>query len=145
MNEQGKLMQNNYVKSLTAYAARAAFGVALCLSFLPVQATAKDVFKEKIIKNYADIAHATYEDSLITARKLQSAIDAFLKSPSAATLDAAKEAWLNARVPYQKTEVFRFGNVIVDEWEGKVNAWPLDEGLIDYVSTDYGTESYENK
>ena len=34
---------------------------------------------------------------------------------------------------YQQTEVFRFGNPIVDEWEGKVNAWPLDEGLIDYV------------
>ena len=29
--------------------------------------------------------------------------------------------------------MFRFGNPIVDEWEGKVNAWPLDEGLIDYV------------
>jgi putative iron-regulated protein len=24
----------------------------------------------------------------------------------------------------------------VDEWEGRVNAWPLDEGLIDYVKTD---------
>ena len=32
-----------------------------------------------------------------------------------------------------QTEGFRFGNAIVDDWEGKVNAWPLDEGLIDYV------------
>jgi len=31
-------------------------------------------------------------------------------------------------VPYQQTEVYRFGNPIVDAWEGKVNAWPLDEG-----------------
>ena len=36
-------------------------------------------------------------------------------------------------MPYQQTEVFRFGNAIVDDWEGRVNAWPLDEGLIDYV------------
>ena len=42
-------------------------------------------------------------------------------------------AWRAARVPYQQTEAFRFGNPTVDDWEGKVNAWPLDEGLIDYV------------
>src|SRR5690606_25775652 len=39
---------------------------------------------------------------------------------------------------------FRFGNVIVDDWEGRVNAWPLDEGLIDYVDASYGAESDEN-
>ena len=33
-----------------------------------------------------------------------------------------------------QTEAFRFGNKIVDDWEGRVNSWPLDEGLIDYVS-----------
>ncbi|MEZ5756573.1 MAG: imelysin family protein, partial [Paracoccaceae bacterium] len=30
------------------------------------------------------------------------------------------------------------GNPIVDDWEGKVNSWPLDEGLIDYVDPGYG-------
>ena len=48
-----------------------------------------------------------------------------------------KDSWL-ARTIYQQTEVFRFGNPLVDDWEGKVNAWPLDEGLIDYVdNTNY--------
>ena len=27
-----------------------------------------------------------------------------------------------------QTEAFRFGNAIVDDWEGRVNSWPLDEG-----------------
>jgi putative iron-regulated protein len=44
-----------------------------------------------------------------------------------------------------QTEAYRFGNAIVDDWEGKVNAWPLDEGLIDYVTSSYGTESPENE
>ena len=57
---------------------------------------------------------------------------------------AAREAWKAARIPYQQTEVYRFGNAIVDDWEGRVNAWPLDEGLIDYVDAAYGTESDEN-
>ncbi len=52
-------------------------------------------------------------------------------------------AWLAARPAYQQSEVFRFGNAIVDDWEGKVNAWPLDEGLIDYVDASYG-QSEEN-
>ena len=36
-----------------------------------------------------------------------------------------------------QSEVFRFGNPNVDDWEGQLNAWPLDEGLIDYVAADY--------
>ncbi len=98
-----------------------------------------------VMKNYADIAYAGYEDSLITAKKLQTAIDAFLASPNEKTLNAAKEAWLASRVPYMQTEAYRFGNKIVDDWEGKVNAWPLDEGLIDYVdSGQYGADGEEN-
>jgi putative iron-regulated protein len=44
-----------------------------------------------------------------------------------------------------QTEAFRFGNPIVDNWEGKVNAWPLDEGLIDYVDGLYGNDNPENE
>jgi putative iron-regulated protein len=33
----------------------------------------------------------------------------------------------------------------VDAWEGRVNAWPLDEGLIDYVDKSYGVASDSNK
>lgn len=97
-----------------------------------------------VVKTYADIAAAGYQDSLSTARALQQAVDALIAKPSPATLAAARQAWILARVPYQQTEAFRFGNPIVDDWEGRVNAWPLDEGLIDYVDASYGTESDEN-
>ncbi len=92
--------------------------------------------------HYADIAEAVYADSLTTAKQLQQAINVLLDKPTEANLTAAREAWVAARAPYQQSEVYRFGNAIVDDWEGKVNAWPLDEGLIDYVDTTrYGTES----
>ena len=96
-----------------------------------------------VVATYADIASATYGDSLITAQALQDAVDALIATPSAETLELAKSAWLAARVPYQQSEAFRFGNAIVDDWESKVNAWPLDEGLIDYVDASYG-QSEEN-
>ncbi|NJS37712.1 MAG: peptidase [Rhodobacteraceae bacterium] len=89
---------------------------------------------EAVTQTYADIALATYQDSLTTAQSLQTAVSALIAAPSDETLAAARSAWLAARVPYQQSEVFRFGNPIVDDWEGRVNAWPLDEGLIDYVA-----------
>ncbi len=99
----------------------------------------------EIATTYANIAQATYEDSLTTAKSLKTAIEALLAKPSDATLTQAREAWKAARVPYQQSEAFRFGNAIVDDWEGRVNAWPLDEGLIDYVADSYGNASDSNK
>ena len=99
---------------------------------------------QAVLKTYSDIALAKYEDSLTTAKALDAAVDALIAKPSAETLAAAREAWKEARPPYQQTEVYRFGNAIVDDWEGRVNAWPLDEGLIDYVDASYGAESDGN-
>ena len=107
-------------------------------------AMAAEPSAEAILDTYANIALAGYEDALVAARALDVAADALIANPSAETLEAAKAAWLASRPSYQQTEAFRFGNAIVDEWEGKVNAWPLDEGLIDYVDASYGAESDEN-
>ncbi|MBY6119905.1 imelysin family protein [Mameliella alba] len=116
---------------------------ALALTLATGSALA-EVSRAEVLDNYADIAEAIYGDSLIAAQRLQSAVDALIAQPSADTLQAAKSAWLAARVPYQQSEVYRFGNAIVDDWEGKVNAWPLDEGLIDYVDVTYGGPTDEN-
>ncbi|OEO30314.1 peptidase [Devosia insulae DS-56] len=107
-------------------------------------ANAAEPTADAILKTYADIGLAGYEDALSTAKALDAATDALIANPSEETLAAAREAWKASRPSYQQTEAFRFGNPVVDEWEGKVNAWPLDEGLIDYVDASYGTESDEN-
>ena len=88
----------------------------------------------EVVAHYADLAAAKYGDSLITAQALQGAVAALIAAPSDETLTAARDAWKAARAPYQQTEAFRFGNAVVDDWEGRVNSWPLDEGLIDYVA-----------
>jgi putative iron-regulated protein len=120
------------------------FALALTLSVAPIAAFAQAPADADVLTAYADLALAGYEDSLATAKALDVAIDALIANPSEATLQAAKDAWKAARIPYQQTEAFRFGNPIVDEWEGRVNAWPLDEGLIDYVDASYGSESDSN-
>ena len=97
---------------------------------------AQAVLESDVIENYALIAYASYEDSLFRARELAEAIYAFLDSPSDDSLVEAKNAWLEAREPYGRTEVFRFYGGPIDDTdgpEGLINAWPLDEGYVDYV------------
>ena len=116
---------------------------AVALVALPASAFAATSERD-LLSHYADLAYAVYEDSLIAARDLQGEVNQFVANPTEDNLADARAAWRSARIPYQQSEVYRFGNAIVDDWEGKVNAWPLDEGLIDYVAASYGAESEEN-
>ena len=99
---------------------------------------------DEVLASYADIAYAEYGDARIAGEKLLDAVTALTAKPGTETLAAARQAWKDARPPYMQTEGYRFGNAIVDDWEGKVNSWPLDEGLIDYVDPSYGESSDEN-
>ena len=110
---------------------------------------------DRLVISYANMAHAAYKDSLNTAKALQTAVNTYVTTPTQENLDAAKAAYKAARQPYSQTEIFRFDEGFVtandkrainsiDSWEGQINAWPLDEALIDYVSDDYEGE-YNSK
>lgn len=113
---------------------------ALALTACSPSTETMAVSTHDVLEGYMELGYSGYKESLNTALTLQTAVDAFLAKPSAKTQQAAKDAWKMARKVYGQTEVYRFGNPNVDDWEGQVNAWPLDEGLIDYVSADYGYE-----
>jgi Uncharacterized iron-regulated protein len=118
---------------------------AAVIGVMPNTVRAEAPTPTAVVTAYADLAQAMYQDAHRAARELQAAVDAFLADPTDATLAKARAAWLASRIPYQQTEGFRFGNPVVDDWEGRVNSWPLDEGLIDYVDrASYGEESDEN-
>lgn len=104
----------------------------------------------KVLNTNADIALAAYNDSVTTAKALQTALATFKATPTEANFTAAKTAWLVSREPYGQTEVYRFRNSPIDSTdyssedgpEGDINAWPLGEALIDYVTTgtDFGDD-----
>jgi putative iron-regulated protein len=136
------------IRRVTIVRLVALFALGACLSLSPAVAAdsaAKDTSVKDVLKAYADIAAAGYTDALNTARTLQLTVNQLLAQPTDDNLMAARAAWIAARMPYMQTEAFRFGNAIVDDWEGRVNSWPLDEGLIDYVAGSYGTDSPENE
>lgn len=88
-------------------------------------------------QTYAEIVHDSYVASAAAAGEMNTAIEAFLNSPSAATLAAAQQAWRDARPVFLQTEVYRFYDGPIDgndgDPEGQINAWPLDEATVDYV------------
>ncbi|MBU2949202.1 hypothetical protein KO493_00620 [Tamlana agarivorans] len=99
--------------------------------------------KTEFIETYAKIASANYKDTYETAVVMQSKIDAFIASPDATTLEAARDAWLYARDFYGQTEAYREADGPIDNedllgTEGQINAWPLDESFIDYVANGAG-------
>lgn len=116
------------------------FGLLLSISLisLPTQATPgpTELTKERAIINHlVRLGEAQYQDATAAAKRLQQAIYEFLANPSPTTHRGAKLAYRTARIAYQQTEAFRFAHPEVDNLEGRVNAWPLDESFIDYVTT----------
>ncbi len=110
-----------------------------CLCVTSCGGADPDASRRQVIETYAEIVLATYEDSIEAARALDRAVDELIGNPSTKTLDAARERWKAARIPYGYSEAFRFyGGPIDDEDgpEGRLNGWPLDENHIDAVNAD---------
>lgn len=128
----------------TAYAARALIALAL----LSLASCTKEDPRHRVIETYAQIVLATYEDAIETARALDQAVDALIADPSETTLEAARERWIAARVPYGYSEAFRFYGGPIDDEDGpepRLNGWPLDENHIDAVRVDlYNAAPGEN-
>lgn len=93
-----------------------------------------------VATTHADLAFANYRDATTAAEGVQAKVAAFADDPTEETLEAAKQEWLEARDVYGPTEVFRFSDGPIDDPddgpEGQINAWPLDEAYIDYVTDD---------
>lgn len=115
--------------------------VSLCATLFA--APSGDTRKE-ILTTYANIAYENYSDALRDAKALQEAVKAFSATPTEATLQKAKDAWLVSRESYGTTEAFRLSKGPIDAeegWvnksygslEGQINPWPLDENMIDYT------------
>ncbi|MES2887514.1 MAG: imelysin family protein [Pseudomonadota bacterium] len=122
-------------RTLTTGLAVACAWAVLCLAS-PATAQDDTVTSISVARHHAELVHATYEDTLTSARALQAAVKALTAAPSADALSAARQAWLAAREHYGQTEAFRFHGGPIDNAtgpEGRLNAWPMDESHVDYV------------
>ncbi len=139
-------MKKSWKRNLIAAAVvSTTVGLAGCNSNPHTVVASSSVSVNDVLVAHAKMAHANYADTLKDAKALQRAVNAFVANPTPATQEAAKQAWLQSRESYGPTEVFRFRGGPIDDDpstaepddgpEGQINAWPLAEGLIDYVAS----------
>ncbi len=113
------------------------------------------VTASQLLNTYSNIALANYSDALKDAKQLEETINNFSNNPTARNLELAKIAWLKSRESYGQTEIFRLSNGPIDSedgWileaygalEGQINAWPLDENMIDYTIGENGKKTSGN-
>jgi len=110
------------------------FGLQNAPASEPVNDVSLPGLKRAVLTNYTAVISATYQDSLAAAKQLKNAVELFLAEPSEPGLVSARKAWLAARVPYSQSEAARFCDGPIDQVEGKVNSWPIDENYIDYLA-----------
>ena len=92
-----------------------------------------NVTESEVVRQYAVNLKANYQDVVAKLVELQAAVDAFVAAPSAAGFEAARAAWLAARPVYGRCEISRFYGGPLDEAQGRMNEWPIDENFLDYT------------
>ena len=100
----------------------------LASTFQPARADeALDALKKEVVQTYAAIAGHSSADAQLQAEALQKAVAAFTAAPSAESLDAAKLAWIAARLPYLQSEILRFN--------AELETASFDPASVDYLKT----------
>jgi putative iron-regulated protein len=114
-------------------------GLLLLIALLLIACSAKPSEPEQraVLHAYQQLAFAVYDDAYRDSELLYQSFVQLQQEPSTETLAVARSAWRAARVSYSQSEALRFGHWFVDEWESRVNSWPVDEGFIDYVDDSY--------
>ena len=93
-----------------------------------------DALYSQILSNYVDkTVIPTYKGMAEAALKMRTANEALKTNPSDETIEAASEAWMEARIWWELSEAFLFGPVSEDGFniDAHIDSWPLEVGDIE--------------
>ncbi|MDR1257902.1 MAG: hypothetical protein LBK65_01290 [Tannerellaceae bacterium] len=105
----------------------------------PVTGGNTDELFESILKVYVETTVVpTYKSLAEAALEMRTANNALKGNPSDATMQAASDAWMKARVAWEVSEAFLFGPVGEQalDIDGHIDSWPLEREQIDEVLAD---------
>lgn len=103
---------------------------AACKDDDPVQPTAD--FKTELT-NSASVILTTYKNLDDRTADLVAALTALETAPSQANLQAARQAWRDARLPWEQSEGFLFGPVDQQGIDPAMDSWPVNEVDLENV------------
>jgi putative iron-regulated protein len=96
--------------------------------------TPEDYDFTTILSDFTEkVVIATYLDLKNQTETLKTACENYNNNPTQANLDAAANAWVNARAPWEKSEGFLFGPVSTLSLDPSLDTWPLDETQLGNV------------
>ncbi len=96
--------------------------------------TAQGFDDRQIVVDFADqVVVASYALLADRIAALGTAVDALAADPSQENLEAARQAWVDAREPWEQSEGFLFGPV--DSWgyDPALDSWPVNRTDLDQV------------
>jgi putative iron-regulated protein len=144
-------MQSNRLISTLASVIVALPLFASAQSVAPAQPPARPVAAMRAaVENYAELAYRSYDEAYRAALGFQADVNEFVREPADDAdeeLERLRQAWIDMRPAYGRTETFRFYEGPIDfgkQPDGTIgpepllNAWPLDEAYIDYVNGNPG-------
>ena len=95
-----------------------------------------------IVNNFVDaVVLPTYKNLVDKNTELLKKVNELYLTPSDAAFQAAAEAWLDARQPWETSEAFLFGPVADLGLDPNMDSWPLDQEAIEQILTSDGTFS----
>ncbi len=103
----------------------------LNMKLKPALASIPEPQLDAIVVTYVDdVVVPTY--TLLAARNeaLKRSVDILAANPTDAAFEAAANAWLAAREPWEKSEAFLFGPVDALGLDPNMDSWPLDQTSI---------------
>ncbi|HKE13514.1 MAG TPA: imelysin family protein [Kofleriaceae bacterium] len=89
---------------------------------------------QQVLVDFADqVVIPTYQLLADRAIALDDAAAALDDERSDESLDAARQAWADTRVPWEESEAFLFGPVSAQGWDPAMDSWPLNKDDLDAV------------
>jgi uncharacterized iron-regulated protein len=93
-----------------------------------------DEFIQSIIDDYVDnVVISTYDLLRERATALREACEALEADPTEENLEAAREAWFAARIPWEQSEAWLFGPVDFKGHDPALDSWPVNRTDLDAV------------
>lgn len=90
-----------------------------------------DAMLQPVVKNYVEVVVLpTYASLKNKVNDLYNAVISLSNSPSNTAFEAACNAWLQARQPWEVSEAFLFGPVVSLGLDPNMDSWPLDQNAI---------------
>ena len=104
---------------------------ALRSSVAQLRSLMDEVFGSENFVN--QIVVALFSDLDNAALTLKSSLETLKANPNQANLDAAKAAWVAARIPWEQSEAALFGPADIFGIDPAIDSWPLSEGDLQRV------------